>query len=116
MYLGGHPVFLAKEPEQAGLAYRRRGKPCPPEHRRVSSAGKLPQRCSALYARGFPGTPSPHMAQIETRKQLLYGSCNRYTWSDKTAPARKSRACSSQKNSSTPPVLPLGKGAISRRG
>src|SRR6266851_8151939 len=61
-----------------------------------------------------PGKPSPHTAQTGCWPPLRYENCNRYTSSGRTAPARKSRASSSPKNSSTPPPQSSPQGLVGR--
>src|SRR5437879_11211771 len=107
-----HPKCFANEPDQAGSASPRQCKPCPLRLRGTATPGCAPFLPSPHLSQPLaanpdapvsPGKPLLHMAQNGCWPLLPCANYSSYTSSGRTAPARKSRASSSQKNSSTPP-------------
>src|SRR6266581_1070927 len=75
---------------------------CALRHRPNSQPNPLPPPSGTPYVHESPCIAPPRMAQTCYSPPLRYENYNRYTSSGRTAPARKSRASSSPKNSSTP--------------
>src|SRR6266567_4059509 len=122
MSLGSHPKCFSDEPAQADSASRPRCRPCQQpnllprcrfyfvgaqhrcalRHRPNSQPNPLPPPSGTPYVHESPCIAPPRMAQTCYPPPLLSENYNSYTSSGRTAPARKSRASSSPKNSSTP--------------
>src|SRR5690348_15118866 len=96
--------FSSNVAHRAGLASRRRNTSYPPNTRSVHSQLFPNSRLllsATPHVSEFPHKPPPHTAQTFRLPLLLYENCSTYTSSDRTVPARRSRALSSHKNSST---------------
>src|SRR5690348_1824961 len=98
------PQSSSNVPNPAGLASHRQNKSCPPHNLSLHSRcfpNALPPISSTLHVLVSPYTPPPHTVQTDPSPPLPYENCNKYTSFDRTGPARKFRAFSSHKNSST---------------